>query len=761
MKKLLFLFFIFLSVASYSQDKMKDKADHNHLASGGYGYLVGEDATAKLWWAEGVYKVLQDAPVPQKASKGINLYSAKNEWESFQLIVNPKAKMDKFEISVSQLVEKDGVKITLENVTVRKVEYVNVTHPTDYYSVKGKYPDPLPMYTGGETLAASQNQPFWISIKVPENAVAGDYKGVITVRSGDWKQEIPVSLHVWDFALPTVPTMRSGFGIGFETIAQYENLHTDEQRAAAFETYMKAFRDYKISPYNPFEMTPVEEEVTGVPWKGGLFDSKQKHGGTYSMMIVDNSATENTECTHQDLVSVTGDGAYTLKWWAKSKADKQSYVVGVECYDAQKELIVFENRFEAFMGDTTWKEYDFNLGDLTSEIKYLKIRLYPSNRTLTGEDRGTVWFDDMTLTCGESSDNLFAAGSFEVDLDKIDIKLNFDKFNVAAKKYFGEYGFTGYNLKLRGLGHGNYDSRSGGVFEGFAQGTDEYNKLMERYLSQIQSNLEKNGVLGKEYVYWFDEPGESDYPFVYQTNAMIKKYAPKLTTFLTEHIAGQDISDVTDISCTIWHKLNHEKIQKMNAKGLEHWSYLCVWPKSPWLSEFIDHDAVNMRMWLWASYKYGLKGILIWQTTYWNSTAASPEGYLQNPWDEAMSWVNGYGWIHGKQTIWGNGDGRLFYPINRDPNNDRSTHLGDVIPSLRLETTRDGIEDYEYLVMLEKLIEDMPAGKSKKDVEVAKKLLQIPTSVYTDEQTYNKNPQAILDYRKKLAESILKLSRTK
>lgn len=40
---------------------------------------------------------------------------------------------------------------------------------------------------------------------------------------------------------------------------------------------------------------------------------------------------------------------------------------------------------------------------------------------------------------------------------------------------------------------------------------------------------------------------------------MIKEYAPKLTTFLTEHVAGQDISDVTDISCTIWHQLNHEK----------------------------------------------------------------------------------------------------------------------------------------------------------------------------------------------------------
>ena len=279
---------------------------------------------------------------------------------------------------------------------------------------------------------------------------------------------------------------------------------------------------------------------------------------------------------------------------------------------------------------------------------------------------------------------------------------------------------------------------------------------MERYLYQMQTNLEKQGWLGKEYIYWFDEPGERDYPFVKETNALLKTYAPKITTFLTEHVAGQDISDVTDISCTIWHKLDHDKIKRMNEKGLEHWSYLCCWPKSPWISEFIDHDAINLRMWLWASYQYRLKGILIWQTTYWDSNAASPEGYLQNPWEQAMSFVRGYGWPLGKQTIWGNGDGRLFYPVNRDPNNDLNTYVEKPVPSLRLEILRDGIEDYEYFVMLEKAIENAPR-KNSKIAKEARELLNIPVTIYTDETTYSKNPQDIIKYREKLADYIIKL----
>ncbi|MEG2865642.1 MAG: DUF4091 domain-containing protein [Mucinivorans sp.] len=752
MRKIVVLLSFFLSLAAYAQPQTK--IDHNLTSSGGYGYLLSEDNLGTVWWAEGVYKVLRNAPIPRKTSNEIALFSAKNEWESFQVVINPKVQLDKVCVSLSPLTSSSGAQIGQESLVVRKVEYVNITRPTDSFASKGEYPDPLPRYTQPETLYKAKNQPFWVSVKVPENALAADYKGVLTVSSGDWKQEIPVTLCVWNFVLPSTPTMRSGFGMSMDNIVKYDNLGTQDQKAEGFENYMKAFRDYKISPYDPFLLHPIKEEVTGVPWMGGFFDSQHKRTGAYAIQVVDNSVTENIECSYRGFIPVSSDSAYRLKWWTKNKTAAHPFVVGVECYDADRKLLVFENRFDSYNGTLDWKEYSMTLGQLDPRIKYLKIRLYSTLRTLAGSDVGTVWFDDLALTSDGDSKNIFADGGFEVDLDKIDIKLDFDDFNQAAKKYFGEYGFNAYRLRLKGLGGGTYFSRQKGVFEGFEQGTSEYNKLMQKYLMQIQANLEKNGLLGKEYIYWFDEPGEPDYPFVYETNAMIKKFAPKLRTFLTEHISGQDISDVTDISCTIWHQMDHSKIKKMNDKGLEYWSYLCVWPKAPWISEFIDHDAINMRMWLWASYVHKLKGILIWETTYWNSETASPAGYLQNPWDEPMSFVTGYGYIHGKQTIWGNGDGRFFYPLNRDPNGDRTTHLGEAIPSLRLETLRDGIEDYEYLVLLDRLQKAAPADKAK---SVAA-LLQIPQSIYTNEKTYAKDPRLLLDYRKKLAAAIVELS---
>lgn len=733
-----------------------EQVDLNHTATGGYGYLIARDDRAALWWAEGAYKVLKDAPLPQRDQPVVQLSAARNEYESFVLVVTPQREMEQCRIALSDFVSAAGDTIAGSGTEIRRVEYVRVNPPTDYYGRKGDFPDPLPLYEGPVTLKAVENTPFWITVHVPSDAAAGEYTAQATVSgSGGWQQSVPVKLRVRNFTLPDTPTIRSGWGMNMDNVARYENLTTDEQKRQKFEKYMEMFARYKISPYDPFVYAPIREQVSGVAWQGGFFDSQEKVAGTYGYKVTDNSATERVEATTRELVPVTPGRAYRMEWQAKSQADQQTYVVGVECYNAERERVVFQNRFEQYSATPEWKAFELPLGTLDEEVRYLKVVLCSANRTLSGEDRGTMWFDELAIRPEGSQENILPAGSFEVNLDEIDIRLDFSDFERAARKYFAPpYNFNSFRLALKGLGSGTYYSRQNGRFEGFEQGTPEYEKLMQRYLQQIQSNLERIGVLGKEYIYWFDEPSEKDYDFVYQTNKMIKEYAPKLTTFLTEHVAGQDISEVTDISCTIWHQLNHDKIKRMNDRGLEYWSYLCVWPKAPWISEFIDHDAVNMRMWLWGSYVHRLSGILMWETTYWNSPEASPEGYLQNPWKDAMSWVTGYGWLYGKQTIWGNGDGRFFYPENRDPNGDRTTaYTGYPVPSIRLEILRAGIEDYEYLRLLERLAAE--AGRKQAALkQEAEALLQIPKSIYTDEKTYNKDPQALLDYRERVADLI-------
>ena len=744
---------LWLSGIVYGQQA---KIDPYHTAEGGYGYAISQVNGVGLWWAEGAYQVMKDMPFPKEHRDSVVLESARNEWESFLMVVHPTEDLQDFQISLSEMKHLNGKTKLQADTRLRSVEYVNVTHPTDDYGFKGEWPDALPLYQQHATMEGGRNHAFWISVKVPSQAQPGRYMGKLSMKAKGWKQIVPVTLTVWDFVLPDTPTMRSSFGFGFQRVKQYNNITSEEDSKLAYEKCMRAFSEYKIAPTYPFDISPIKETISGIAWSGGTFDSGETHAGRYAYKVEDVSMNSNVEALLRDLQPVEGGKSYVLAGWTKSNVEEQPFTVGVECYDHERNLIWFENRYEAFSATNDWQSFSLSLDKLTPETAYVMIRLFPTRRTSTGEGRGTVWFDDLTLVADGDAEkrNLLLCGDFETDPDAIDISLDFSDFNHTADQIFHKNHFNSFSLRLKGLGGGTYYSSYLGKFEGFVQGSPEYESLMSRYLKQVGENLKKNNLLDQAYVYWFDEPSDKDYPFVRETNERLKRHMPGIHTFITENTTGNDISDVTDISCTVWHRLNHEKIARMREQGLECWSYLCTEPKSPYLTEFIDHDAINLRMWSWGSYAHHLNGILIWTTTQWNSTEASPVNCLQNPWNEAMTWFTGYGTILGQQMPWGNGDGLLFYPENREVGKDNRTFMGEIIvPSLRLELMRDGIEDYEYFCILEKLINGLSEQQREKYVS----LLQIPKDIYTDEITYTRDPKRLLEYRRRLAKAIVSL----
>src|SRR5262249_1019968 len=90
----------------------------------------------------------------------------------------------------------------------------------------GDYPDPLIPFadpdTGkdlvGATLDAApfradpgKNEVVWADILVPPDAAPGDYTGVFTVKRDQGSACVSVTLHVWKFALPLKPSLKSSF----------------------------------------------------------------------------------------------------------------------------------------------------------------------------------------------------------------------------------------------------------------------------------------------------------------------------------------------------------------------------------------------------------------------------------------------------------------------------------------------------------------------------------------------------------------------
>ncbi|MFO7852907.1 MAG: DUF4091 domain-containing protein [Bacteroidota bacterium] len=736
---------------TYSQ-----KTDPYLLAYNGFGKLIDKNPDISVWWCEGTYKVMRDTPLPLVQEDTISLWAARNEYEPFQLVIKPASRFENCRISISDLTCDNEV-IDRQSLSIRKVDYVKITKPTDSYGYNGHWPDPLPAVNGPLTAFGGENTTFWITLYVPDTSPPGKYTGIIRIGNSGWKKEIPVKLTVWDFTLPKVPSVRSGFGLSVDKISEYHNLELQADIKKTFDLYMKAFRDYKISPYDPFYLYPIIEKVTGLEWEGGIFDFENSYNGDYSLLIEDKNPSGTPFARYKKRIEIDPSKQYTLGWNVKAKEQEHQYCILLEGFNKEGEKLVFENRMEVFTSDSTWSRQEFTPRSFPDEISAVSLSIFPAFRTIAGEDTGRVWIDNMVFNETGGKMNLIDQGDFEVDTSDIDIDLDFTDFDKAGMRYLDEFGFNSFRLYLKGMGSGTYYSREEGVFEGFRQGSPGYKKLMGKYLQLMQGHLMEKGWLGKEYVYWFDEPGEKDYAFVRKGMEIIKKSAPGIHTFLTENDPGPEIMDVTDITCTIFHRVDPDKVKKIVSKGQEYWSYLCTAPKSPWVSLFIDHDAINMRMWLWMTYAWDMNGILVWSSNYWTSYSASPPGYLQNPWLEPASFVQGYGWPYGKQTVWGNGDGRLFYPPNRKPNIDRNIYITGPVPSIRLEFLRQGIEDYEYLVLLEETV-NKSHGKSKKMLRKAKKLLEVEGSVFTDGKTYTKNPEDLLEYRKKIADMIIKLN---
>lgn len=209
-------------------------------------------AAPAAWFAPSAIKVFRNAT--PTATQSWDLAAAKNEVEACQLVLRSDVALTGVEVSASDFSRKGrSIKPAL-----KKVEYVPVQDD------KGFYPDPLPPLTPLD-LQPGQAQPVWISVRVPKDAAPGVYKSTITVKSAGSVSKYPLSLKVWDFALPDTSSCTTAFGIYRPSIARLAGLPTapdagsiyarfgvDGESAAVKKLYAKYYEmllDHRISAY--------------------------------------------------------------------------------------------------------------------------------------------------------------------------------------------------------------------------------------------------------------------------------------------------------------------------------------------------------------------------------------------------------------------------------------------------------------------------------------------------------------------------------
>ena len=193
------------------------------LAAAGSGPVV--------WTAASLHRVSMSEP-PNGGTQ-VNLAAARNGYASFQVVVSgASGGLTNVNINVSDLTGPGGSAIPQSSFTLYREKYVYVSSSSPNWGGSNKphgpgwYADALIPFTDpntGKLLSGGQltavpfdlksgvNQPIWIDLLVPQNAAAGDYTGSYTVTSNQGSAKGTIWLTVWNFSLPTTPSLKTAF----------------------------------------------------------------------------------------------------------------------------------------------------------------------------------------------------------------------------------------------------------------------------------------------------------------------------------------------------------------------------------------------------------------------------------------------------------------------------------------------------------------------------------------------------------------------
>lgn len=719
------------------------------LYAADYGYLVAQDNVATVWWCESPYKVSRERPAPEARRPLVLIEAARNEYEAAQVVVRPSRELTGFMATVSDLSGPQGAQIPASALTIDQVEYVNVSIPTDSTGCEGWWPDPLPPLRKPIELTPDRNHPLWITVHVPKDIPGGDYRGTLVLSADDWRNEVSLQVHVFDFTLPDETHVESGFGLSAGPLREYHNLETNEELRQVFDLYLRNFAAHRISPYDPAPFDPMRVTFTGVTWEGGRFVTDEKASGEGSLKIVDDSQTASIGAHTRDLIPIERGKSYVLRWACRTLEPGQEYLVTLGTFDANRQWISGNNKDFRAVGTGQWEREERDLTGLFDErVHFVQLVLRPALWTEDGSKIGTAWFDDCFFGLRDGEENLIPNPGFETTDEDVDVQVDFSDFDRAAAYAFEELHLRNFALPVQGMGGGTFHSRYLGRIGPFEQGTPEYERLMRKYLTTVQDHLEEKGWLDRQYIYWFDEPDAKDYEFVREGMEILKRCGPKLRRMLTEEPVPP-LFGAVDLWCPVLPNMDPKVCAERKALGEDIWWYVCTGPKAPFPTLFIDHNAIELRIWLWMTWKWNLDGVLIWATNYWHSPAAYHQGKLQNPWEDPMSYVSGYDYKPGQIGYWGNGDGRFLYPPNRKVGEDKTKYLESPVNSIRWEMLRDGIEDFEYFYLLRSLTE-----KGGAEAQEATGLLEIPETIISDATKFTRDPLLLLEHRRKVAEAI-------
>ena len=228
-----------------------------------------------VWTCNPMVKVFQDEPLPGRANlTDARIEACRNEYEPIQLCITSYDYQGPITVELSPLVHSSGQQ-TITSLDSRFVGYVPLHQESEVTHFRGMelpamFPDPL-ILDDQVTLEPRQTQPVWITVKVPKDALPGDYQGDITVVTAGGRVSTQLNVKVHPMVIPDQINFWLGGWGGEHYQSEELGLESDSPEYFAFlkHTLVNRF-EHRSRTYSDVRVWSALDLVK-VTWKDGQY----------------------------------------------------------------------------------------------------------------------------------------------------------------------------------------------------------------------------------------------------------------------------------------------------------------------------------------------------------------------------------------------------------------------------------------------------------------------------------------------------------
>ena len=251
-------------------------------------------------------------------------------------------------------------------------------------------------------------------------------------------------------------------------------------------------------------------------------------------------------------------------------------------------------------------------------------------------------------------------------------------------------------------------------------------EFLPRFLPALEEHLREKGWLDKTVFHIADEPSNHNAMSWREASDFVHRCAPALRRM--DAIETPHCFDRLEVWVP---KLDHlatwyDVYKKAQDQSNELWFYTVgIFQGGPYPNKTADVALIESRVLHWLNYRFGLKGYLHWGFNQWTDDPFEDPGRHR-------------------------GDGWQVYP-KKDG----------LLCSLRWEQMRNGLQDYEYLWMLENRMSQIKAGLGERlsMIDPSRRSLEIASRVVRSMDKYTRDPNELYAAKRQIIGELLDLDR--